>query len=278
MILIVDSLNRHLYPDILEDMFRLRARIFGGRLGWEVDIQNGLEHDMFDDLDPAYIIGFNSDMQVISCMRALQTTGPHMLSDVFSAILGDEPPMRSSTIWEATRFCVDTELLSRSKGARKTISQATCELNIGALEYAIEAGITDVIAVVDPIMDRVLRRSGNGAYDYLGHCVPCGKTSALAGLIDCTEERLTRVRKFASITGDIYVNEDELRTRRAAMKSAMARKSARTASRGLLENYLMEQIGDATTAEELQAALSLTDHLLGAHVEQKMPSIRSLRA
>ena len=63
-------------------------------------------------------------------VRALQTTGPHMLSDVFSAILDGEPPLRSATMWESTRFCVDTQRLKRGKD-KNSVSYATCELMIG---------------------------------------------------------------------------------------------------------------------------------------------------
>ncbi len=252
MILIVDALNRHEFTDILDDMYRLRARVFGERLGWEVDIRDGKERDCFDDLDPAYIIGLDDEGRVISCVRALQTMGPHMLSDVFSDILDGQPPLRSPVIWEATRFCVDTDRLARGRGAG-TIAHATCELNLGALEYAIESGITDVIAVVDPRMDRVLRMSGNGAYDYLGKTVNMGKVHALAGLLDCTEERLERVREMAGITGSVIVDEEEFRASRV-------RKASRA---GTLAQYFMDQIDAAQDPTELQAVLELADTVLG---------------
>ncbi len=267
MILIVDALNRHEYADILNDMYRLRARVFGDRLGWDVDIVDGMERDSFDDLDPAYIIGLDEEGHVISCVRALQTLGPHMLSDVFSDILDGEPPLRSATIWEATRFCVDTERLGKGRGTG-TIAHATCELNIGALEYAIESGITDVIAVVDPRMDRVLRMSGNGAYDYLGKTVAMGKVHALAGLLDCTEERLARVREFAAITGPVLVDEAEFRARRArqaakAAQTAQAQAAMAAQADAAMAEYFIRQIDAASSPEELAAVLSLADTVLG---------------
>lgn len=38
MILVIDAVNRDCYRSILDDMFRLRARVFAGRLGWDVQI------------------------------------------------------------------------------------------------------------------------------------------------------------------------------------------------------------------------------------------------
>ena len=138
MILVVDGLNRHLFTEVLDDMFELRARVFGGRLGWDVHIEDGKEIDQFDHLDPAYVIGLDDEGNVVAAVRALQTTGPHMLSDVFSDILCGEAPMRSATMWESTRFCVDTQRLTRGK-EKNSVSYATCELMIGSLEYCRSA-------------------------------------------------------------------------------------------------------------------------------------------
>lgn len=202
MIHVVDGLNADEHRDLLDEMFQLRARVFEGRLGWDVTVRNGQERDVFDSLDPAFIISVNDSGRVVGCMRLLQTTGPHMLSDVFSSILDGEPPLRSPTIWEATRFCVDTSVLDRSR-SRNSISYVTSEIMIAAFEYGMEAGITDAVAVMDPIMDRVMRRSGNGPYAYLGSAKPMGKVVALAGLMDCSQQRIDRIRDYAGIRHDV---------------------------------------------------------------------------
>ena len=207
MIYVIDSLNKQDYQPMLDEMYRLRKRVFHDRLGWDVEITDGMEIDIFDRLDPSYIISVDSEGQVVGCVRQLQTTGPHMLSDVFSSILDGEPPLRSSRVWEATRFCVDTQRLSGGRG-RNTISYVTSEIMIAAIELAISAGVTDAIAVVDPVMNRVLHRSGNGPYDYLGTPKQMGKVVAMAGLIDCTQERAARIRAFSGIEGNIFAQPD----------------------------------------------------------------------
>ncbi|MEX1662147.1 acyl-homoserine-lactone synthase [Thioclava sp. 15-R06ZXC-3] len=203
MIIIVDSLNVHEYPDLLIEMHRLRARVFSGRLGWDVEVVNGMERDTFDDLDPAHVISVNDDGRVVGCMRLLQTTGPHMLSDVFSCLLDGEPPLRSARIWEATRFCVDMGLPGRGT-ARNSISYITSEVMIGAFEYGMAAGISDAVAVIDPVMNRVMKRSGNAPYGYLGSPSPMGKVTALAALMDCSEERVAQIRNFSGINHDVF--------------------------------------------------------------------------
>ncbi len=203
MIVIIDALNKHEHPDLVRGMHRLRARVFRDRLGWDVTVTDGEEHDLFDNLDPAYLVSVTPDGDVVGCMRILQTTGPHMMADVFAPLLDGEPPLRSARLWEATRFCVDTAELTDRRGPR-SISQVTGELMIGACEYAMESGITDAVAVIDPLMHRILKRSGNGPSGYLGSPRQMGKVVAMAVLLDCTEERVRNIRQCTGITGDVF--------------------------------------------------------------------------
>ena len=203
MIYVVDSLERDSNTALLEDMYRLRARVFHERLGWDVEVKDGMEKDLFDDLDPAHVIAVDDEGHVVGCMRLLQTTGPHMLADVFSSILDGEPPLRSSRVWEATRFCVDTKRLTTGRGSN-SISYVTSEVMIGAFEYAKAAGVTDAVAVIDPVMNRVMRRSGNAPYDYLGSPKDMGKVVAMAALMDCSDERIAQIREFSGIWHDVF--------------------------------------------------------------------------
>ncbi len=260
MILVIDGLNQDRFADVLDEMFQLRARVFGDRLGWEVQITDGREFDQFDDLNPAYVIGLDEAGHVISCVRALQTTGPHMLSDVFHAILDGEPPLRSATIWESTRFCVDTNRLSRD-GEMAAVSRATCELMIGSLEYAKRSGITDIITVIDPIMNRVLKRSNCAPYDYLGKTTPMGKVSAMAALLDCTDARIDGLRHFAGIIGNVFLSDDEARALVDARLAPPKLAPTRSGQSDIVA-YCRAQIELASTEEERIAAQRLVAHLI----------------
>lgn len=251
MIIVIDALNRDEYSGLLDQMFRLRAEVFGERLGWDVKITDGREIDEFDALDPAYVIGVDEEGHVVSCVRALQTTGPHMLADVFSAILDGEPPLRSARIWESTRFCVDTRRLGKGD-SKLSVSQATCELMIGALEYAQASGISDIITVIDPIMNRVLKRSDNAPYDYVGITAPMGKVSAMAALLDCTDERINRVRAFAGIHEDVFATPEQLDALMDQPEVALAALTAED-----MAEYLRDQLATCESDEERMAALAL---------------------
>ena len=278
MIIVVDGLNRHRYTRLLDEMFALRARVFGGRLGWEVTVEDGKEIDAFDALDPAYVIGVNDEGRVVSCVRALQTTGPHMLSDVFSDILDGEAPLRSATLWESTRFCVDTDILEKGN-SRNSVSYATCELMVGSLEYARNSGIADIVTVIDPVMNRVLKRCDCAPYDYVGKTVPMGKVPAMAALLDTSEARTDRLRAFAGIEGDVFV---DARTARALSDMPAPKpirlpaqdappQAAEPSSPEMFEQYCREQIASATTEAERIAAERLAARLYETGIIRRKP-------
>ena len=208
MIIVIDALNRDRFEALLDEMFRLRARVFGDRLGWDVDVLDGQEIDAFDALDPSYLVGLDDEGHVVSCARLLQTTGPHMLAEVFNPILDGEPPLRSSRLWEVSRLCVDTQRL-KAKGGARGISRATCEILIAGNDHAVAAGVSDIVAVIDPAMDRVMKRPACTPYDYLGSQKPMGKVAALAALVACSEERGEAMRAFSGIEGSVFLGEDE---------------------------------------------------------------------
>jgi acyl homoserine lactone synthase len=275
MLIVIDALNRDRFGALLDEMFRLRARVFGDRLGWDVRVENGMEIDRFDALDPAYLVGLDGGGHVVSCARLLQTTGPHMLSDVFSSILDGEPPIRSSRVWESTRFCVDTQRLKET-GGLSGISRATCEILVGLNDYGMMAGISDIITVIDPVMDRVLKRSACAPHGYVGSVKPMGKVSALAALLDCTEERGQAVRAFSGIEGNVFLADDEALDLFAQgpagrdggnvlpFPAAQARDDRRAVTAGEVFDYCADLVASAETEAERHQALAIASDLLAA--------------
>ena len=278
MIIVIDGINQHKFKDVLDDMFQLRARVFGDRLGWDVNIKDGRERDQFDDLNPTHVVSIDDEGNVVGCMRLLQTTGPHMLADVFSSILDGEPPVRSAQIWETTRFCVDTKKLGRGRG-ENSVSYVTSEVMIGSFEYAKAAGVLDSIAVIDPIMNRVLQRSGNAPYDYLGTAKPMGKVVAMAALMDCSDQRISGIRNYAGIEHDVFLTDEQALARHA--KTRAKPQAANTDHQPLtdLEKYFVEQMNAATSKDEVTAVLKLIEALSDHFTpEQRIALLRTPRA
>jgi len=88
-------------------MYRLRHDVFHDRLGWDVNSDNGMEHDEFDEIDPVYVLA-KRDLEVRGCWRLLPTTGPYMLKDTFPQLLHGQAAPQQPDVWELSRFAVST--------------------------------------------------------------------------------------------------------------------------------------------------------------------------
>ncbi len=220
MIYVIDALNYAKAPQLLDEMHRLRAKVFKDRLDWEVTVRNGRERDYFDDLNPVYLLHADEGGRVLATLRLLPTTGPHMLSDTFPQLMDDEEPIRSANIWESSRFCVDTNLLVSGDGPRG-IGRVTGELLCGAYTFGMQVGLTHFTSAFDVIMHRVLRRAG-AKPDLVGEKKLVGKVHALAGLFDISPEVIADIRERCAVTGPVLATPSGLLEAEAAAVARVA--------------------------------------------------------
>ena len=84
MIVCVNGSERDLHMDLVQEMYRQRARVFKDRMGWDVEVRDGMEIDKFDEENPLYLISVDEGSgRLRGSLRLLPTTGPNMLRDVF---------------------------------------------------------------------------------------------------------------------------------------------------------------------------------------------------
>jgi N-acyl-L-homoserine lactone synthetase len=257
MMLVIDSFNKHRHRDILAGMFELRARLSAVLPCLADGVPQVQGADEFDRLDPAYVIGLSNDLAVISCARILQTTGPHMLADTWCELLEGEPPLRSATLWEASAFCIDTDHLAAAGQGPGSVTGALCDLMAGVLDYARTNGIQDVIALLPPDWDSLLRQAQILPDDYL--VPPSGAGRGVAGLWACHDQQIVPLRILAQRDGTLFHDPAYLRKPGAGQGQIV--------NLGLdladdIALYLLEQIDAASTLQELQAAIALTRHML----------------
>ena len=187
MILVVERHNAREHADLLNDMFRLRARVFRDRLKWNVEVVDGMERDRYDDEDPVYIISTDDHRKkVIGSLRLLPTTGPTLVADFFADTLPEAAQLTSPTIWECTRFCVDEEYLGRDQ-----VTFASGVLFAALGEVALDAGIQSILGNFDARMLRLYRRVGC-AVEVLGSTDRYGPTVFL-GSFPVSEPILHRI-------------------------------------------------------------------------------------
>jgi N-acyl-L-homoserine lactone synthetase len=143
---------------LLFDMHRLRKRVFKDRMGWDVQItQGGLEIDQFDIPEAIYLLSVNSAGRVIGNWRLLPTTGPTMIRDVWPQFLDTLPMPVSATVWEASRFAVDSPEGQSNEGLAE-VNRATQELFCGLTEVCLLTGIREVYTLYDMRIARLLKR------------------------------------------------------------------------------------------------------------------------
>lgn len=150
MIHVIEPCNAPDNNDVLRGMFSLRARIFKQKLGWDVNVADGIERDHFDDENPIYVVHTNSANRVDGCCRLLPTTGPTLIEEVFADTIPDVAKLSSPAIWECTRLCVDSN-------ADLSVSAALIS-SIGKL--ALVSGVDTILGNFDRSMLQIYRRVG----------------------------------------------------------------------------------------------------------------------
>lgn len=199
MILTAFEEDRDAHIDIFEQMYRLRARQFSERRGWRVTVQDGLEIDRFDDLNPLYICVVSEAQQLLASLRLLPTTGPHMLSDVFPEVMGEAGIIRHPLILESSRFCVDTQ--AATEFGADGINLVTRELLFGLFSTAHTEGMKNIISVYDIYVERILRRAGCD-FDRLGPVIKYDDLKTVAGLFKVNETVISNFKRPSALVSN----------------------------------------------------------------------------
>ena len=189
MIVVVEDSNVKLHAGLLEAMFRLRARVFRDKMGWDVAVSNGIERDRFDDESPVYIINAKFEGTVRGALRLLPTTGVTLVGEVFADTAPDAAQISSPSIWECTRFCVDYSSMRQDPFQRALSISA--ELVIAMGQVALRAGIDSILGNFDATMLRIYRRIGCDV-DVIGSTSRFGKPVYL-GAFPVSQNVLDRI-------------------------------------------------------------------------------------
>ena len=180
----------------LTDMFRLRHAVFHDRLEWDVNSDNGMEYDEYDEAGPVYVLAKGNDDAVEGCWRILPTTGPYMLRDVFPELLAGQPAPESPEVCEISRVAVITK---KHKDVGFGFSQTPVRMIQESVRYAHAAGITRYLVVTSLAVERMLRKVGLNM-QRLGPPVKIGKVLTVANNIEMDE--VTEFALFGTLPED----------------------------------------------------------------------------
>ncbi|MGM4915547.1 acyl-homoserine-lactone synthase [Rhizobium sp. 768_B6_N1_8] len=179
------------HQNLLKQMYRLRADVFGGRLEWDVTVTDGGERDQYDDLNPTYILAVSVGNKVVGCARLLPAVGPTMLELTFPQLLSDGSLNANSAMIESSRFCVDTTLPVGRGGGQ--LHLATLTMFAGIIEWSMTNGYDRIVTATDLRFERILNRAG-WPMARLGEPVAIGNTVAIAGTLPADQESFEQVR------------------------------------------------------------------------------------
>lgn len=134
MIRILNGKTRAQHPAAVDDMFRLRKRVFHDFLKWDVQTEGDWEIDNYDQANPLYVLSYAPDTgRLRGALRLLPTLGPNMLDDTFPILLGDNPEIRSASVWESSRFCIEPEISQDRASNQVTVAAAELMCGVGEL-------------------------------------------------------------------------------------------------------------------------------------------------
>jgi len=139
----------------LWDMHKLRAKVFHGRMGWDVPLMSGMEIDGYDAIDPYYMMMREPGGILCGCWRLLPTEGPYMLKDTFPQLLHGITAPDDPVIWELSRFAIESE--GQHVFGFSTIAMQSIGEIIG---YGYRVGIKQYVTVTTTAIERMLRRAG----------------------------------------------------------------------------------------------------------------------
>jgi acyl homoserine lactone synthase len=141
---------------LLDSMYRLRCEIFHQRLGWEVRVENGREHDWFDLIGPHYLVAHDGAAAALGCCRLLPTQGPNMLRDIFPMLLDGAPAPAGTDIWEVSRFAISP----RCAGDGFGFGEVPASMLGDMFRFAAAQGVRDLVGVTSAPIERMLRHLG----------------------------------------------------------------------------------------------------------------------
>lgn len=178
--------------ELMNKMFRIRAKVFKERLDWEVEVDDGYERDCFDDLNSLYLLSVDDEGELLGCLRLLPTTCPNMLRDVFNILIPDGK-IESPLIWESSRFCINPDIRHNTRDIETAfVNRVTIELLSGIAEVGLAAGLNFVVTVYDARMARLLKRVNRPA-DVVGGPIKIGKVITYASLFEVSEQMWRRL-------------------------------------------------------------------------------------
>ncbi|MEP3199213.1 MAG: acyl-homoserine-lactone synthase [Lentilitoribacter sp.] len=203
MFITLQAHEYHKYESLLQQMYRLRKKVFFDQLNWDVPVSGDIEKDTYDEANPVYLVWCDDDkMKLYGAVRLMPTTGPTLLYDVFRNTFPDLTSFEAPGIWEGTRMCIDQKLILKDHPNIEP-GQAFSILLLALCEVAIKHGIHTMVSNYEPQMKRVYRRAGIEVNE-LGRSADYGKYPVCCSTFEVSKQVLEKMRMKMGIKQPFY--------------------------------------------------------------------------
>jgi len=134
---VITDANKAAYAAELDQLFRIRHRIYVEEKKWREPSDDGRETDQFDTKHAVHLVGIRNG-QIIAGSRFIPTTEPHLLSEVFPHLCTRNGVVRDSAVFEWTRGFIIPEY--RETGGLLVKAQFCTAV----MEYCLGEGINQI--------------------------------------------------------------------------------------------------------------------------------------
>ena len=201
MIYAINRDNRDHYLDQLDEMHRLRYRLYVEERGWKALARpDKREIDQFDTLDATYLLGIDDIGRVTGGLRLVPTTGPHLIRNVFPHAVQWARIPTGDTIYEFTR-CFVTPNPEMDHASRR---RAAGELYCAMFEYGLAIGLTHISLLCDTFFLPHMLECGWHARP-LGPPTPYDEGECIAVIFEVSETTLERTRVVRNVRKGPYL-------------------------------------------------------------------------
>jgi acyl homoserine lactone synthase len=206
MFVVIQAHEYQKYASVLDQMFRLRKKVFADTLGWNVSVIGPYERDGYDQMAPAYLVWCNeSRTRLYGGMRLMPTTGPTLLYDVFRDTFPDAADLVAPGIWEGTRMCLDEAAIA-ADFPEIDAGRAFSMLLVALCECALDHGIHTMISNYEPHLKRIYKRAGAEVQE-LGRADGYGKYPVCCGAFEVSDRVLRKMRMALGLTEPLYTRQ-----------------------------------------------------------------------
>jgi acyl homoserine lactone synthase len=159
MLVLIDPSNYEFHRRDLDNMYRLRHKVFFEKLKWDVKSSHGMEKDEYDEKHATYIIYKDEQGIVRGCTRLIEMINPCMFDGPFRFLLPDLENFKHSGCWEQSRIAVDHNF--DENYTPQMASQITASVYTAYLHFALELGAVKTCLLVSfPAAKKLYSRYG----------------------------------------------------------------------------------------------------------------------